>query len=66
MSKKIESEQVEPKQPTPKEVANAIREFSDMELIQLYQLAISQLETIALGFKNRLEGNLVKIRSKVD
>lgn len=46
------------KQPSMKELADAIRKFPDQDLVALYNLAINQLQTIALGYKAKLVNNL--------
>jgi len=48
------------KQPSLKEFADGIRALSDQELIQIYNLGINQLQTIALQFKSRVMSNLMK------
>ena len=48
------------KQPTIADVAKAIRLLSDTDLVQIYQLAIAQLQSITVGLESKIRENLVK------
>lgn len=52
--------EVQTTQPSAKDYADAIRGMTDEQLIQIYNLAITQLETVALTYKASVNKNLVE------